>query len=80
MDQICLLRPINSVVGETIMDLVWPKPSSFELFDVNFSRFHKPHDMIINYKGFLFALLVRPFYQAGLSFHGCLSRNLRGFF
>jgi hypothetical protein len=36
----------NNVVGETILDLVWPKPLPFEFTMVCFSRLHKPLDMV----------------------------------
>jgi hypothetical protein len=68
----------NDVVGEIVLDSIWFEPLSFEFSMVSFSGLQKPHDMVIEGKGFIFVMLVSPFYQVGLSFHYHINNNLVG--
>jgi hypothetical protein len=70
----------NDVVGEIILDSIWFEPLSFEFSMVSFSGLQKPHDMVIKGKGFIFVMLVSPFYQVGLSSHYHINNNLVGLF
>jgi hypothetical protein len=52
----------NDVVGETIPDSIRFEPLPFEFPMMSFSGLQKPHDMVIEGKGFLFVVLGHPLY------------------